>query len=131
MRHHTLTTLTTSIELPEDVWWSDEFAWTPIAESNEFSLTGSLIVDVGTRQAGRPVTLASNPNGGWVTRAIVMALQAQRDTPQATISLTLADGRTLTVKHDRTRPFEATPVRPASDMTAATSYRITLPLIEI
>lgn len=133
MQHHTLSTLVPAIaiELPADVWWADEFDWTPIAENSEYSLTGSLIIDIGVRQAGRPITLTSNANGGWVHRSTVQDLQAQRDAPNATATLVLADGRTLTVKHDRTRPFEAAPVRPASDMTAATAYRTTLPLIEI
>lgn len=128
MRNHTLG----AIAIPEDVWWQDEFDWTPIAESTEYGLTGALVIDIGIREAGRPITLVSNPAGGWVPRATVQALQAQRDsTPVSTLALTLADGRVITVKHDRTRQFEAAPVRPVSDMTAATPYRITLPLIEV
>lgn len=127
MKNHSLG----GIAIPEDVWWSDEFDWTPLVQSTEYSVTGALIVDQGTRLAGRLITLTSNENGGWVPRATVLALQAQRDAPQASLTLTLVDGRSLTVMHDATRNFEASPVRPAADMTASTPYRITLPLIEI
>jgi len=127
MRMHSLS----SIAIPEDVWWEDEFDWDAISQSTEYSVTGTLVVDQGIRQAGRPITLTSSANGGWVSRGTVMALQAQRDVPEATFTLTLADGRSFTVMHDLSRTFEARPVRPASDMSDASPYRITLPLIEI
>lgn len=128
LRNHTLGT----IEIPEDVWWSDEFAWNAIAQETDYSLTGALIVHVGARQAGRQITLASNPaGGGWVPRATVLALRAQRAMPDERFTLTLADGRQFIVMHDNARAFDAAPVRPACDLTAASNYRITLPLIEV
>lgn len=127
MRHHTLDT----IEIPEDVWWSDEFAWSAVEQTTEYSVTGALIIDVGTKQAGRSITLQSAARGGWVPRGVVLALQAQRAVPDAELPLVLADGREFLVRHDHSRDMEAEPVRPAADMTDDTPYRITLPLIEV
>ncbi|WP_245650976.1 hypothetical protein [Thauera butanivorans] len=127
LRNHTLG----AIQIPEDVWWSDEFAWSAVEQSTEYSLTGALIVHVGLRSSGRQITLASNPNGGWVERSVVLALQAQRAMPDERFILTLADGRQFIVMHDNARAFDAAPVRPACDLTAASNYRITLPLIEV
>lgn len=127
MRNHTLGT----IEIPEDVWWSDEFAWSDIEQATEYSVTGALIIDVGIRQAGRKITLQSNPRGGWVPRSTVLDLQAQRGNPGGTYTLSLADGREYTVAHDHSRSLEAEPVRPAADMAGITPYRITVPLIEV
>ena len=127
MRTHTLGT----VEIPEDVWWSDEFEWSAVELSTERSLTGALIIHQGIKQAGRTITLISNQHGGWVSRATVLALQAQRDQADEQFALDLADGREFVVMHDQTRPFEAIPVRPAADLTLASPYRITLPLIEV
>ncbi|THF61538.1 hypothetical protein E6C76_20100 [Pseudothauera nasutitermitis] len=126
MRNHTLG----AIAIPEDVWWTDEFAWSALAQENDTGLTGALIIHQGLRTEGRPITLTSNTNGGWVPRGTVLALHAQRALPDTRLTLTLADGREFTVMHDLTREFEAAPVRPACDMTNATNYRITLPLIQ-
>jgi hypothetical protein len=128
LRNHTLA----GILNPEDVWWEDEFDWQAIEQAHEYSLTGALIIDQAERQAGRRITLVSNANGGWVPRGTVRALHTQRATPNTTpLTLTLADGRIFSVLHDTTREVEATPNRPAADMTDATHYRITLPLIEV
>lgn len=127
MRKHSIG----SIEIQEDVWWSDEFAWNPVEQSSTRSLTGARLVQVGVKVKGRPITLSSNERGGWVPRSTVLALHAQRALPGQTFALTLADGRVFSVQHDPEREFSAAPVRPAADITDATPYRITLPLIEV
>ncbi len=127
MRNHTLAT----VAIPADVWWSDEFAWTPVAQATSRSLTGARIVQVGLKVKGRPITLTSSERGGWVPRSTVLALQALAAVPGATYTLTLADGRAFTVAFDAERDFTATPIRPAADMTDASKYRVTLPLIEV
>ncbi|CAI10232.1 hypothetical protein ebB249 [Aromatoleum aromaticum EbN1] len=127
MRHHILGT----VAIPEDVWWSDEFAWNPVAQATTRSLTGARLVQLGVKLKGRPITLASSERGGWVTRGTVLSLRALADVPGATYTLTLADGRTFTVAFDADRDFIAAPVRPAADMTDASKYRVTLPLIEV
>jgi hypothetical protein len=120
-----------AISLPADVWWSDEFDWSALEQTAEYSITGALIVDQGVRLAGRQITLASADRGGWVPRSTVLALQAQRAAIGTSYTLTLADGRIYTVIHDAARQMQAAPVRPAYDMTDDTQYRVTIPLIEI
>lgn len=127
MRYHTLA----AIEIPEDVWWTDEFDWTTHAQSVTRSLTGARIVQIGLKQKGRPITLSSNERGGWVSRSLVLALQTQRAAAATPLTLTLADGRSFTVAHDLERPFIAAPLHPAADLGATSPYRITLPLVEV
>lgn len=127
MRYHTLG----AVQIPEDVWWTDEFAWRAVEQSSTRSLTGARIVQLGTKTKGRPITLTSNERGGWVPRSTVLALRALADAPGITYTLTLADGRAFQVQFDHERDFQATPVRPAADMTGASSYRVTIPLIEV
>ena len=51
--HHTLAT----IQIPRGLVWVDEHDWTPVESATEYSITGALLVDAGTRLAGRPITL--------------------------------------------------------------------------
>ena len=62
---HTLATMS----LPRSLVWVDEFQWTAPLRAQEYSITGALIVDVATRQAGRPITLQGVADHGWMTRA--------------------------------------------------------------
>ena len=127
MRYHTLG----AVQIPEDVWWTDEFAWRAVEQSSSRSLTGARIVQIGIKAKGRPITLTSNENGGWVPRSTAMALRALFDAAPVTQTLTLADGRTFQVQIDPEREFSATPVRPAADLTDSSPYRIVLPMIEV
>ena len=49
----TLTNATSTLALPPDLDWPDEFSWSPIKTKVEPSITGSLIIDVGVLSAGR------------------------------------------------------------------------------
>ena len=64
MANHTLNALA----LPGDMMWTDEFNWSPVERSIDYSLTGALIVDIGTRQAGRTITLEGADDAGWLPR---------------------------------------------------------------
>ena len=54
---------TTTLALPPDLEWQDEFDWTPVEHSTDYSNTGSLIVHEGERQDGRPITLFGGTDG--------------------------------------------------------------------
>ncbi len=89
-----------SVTLPGDLKWADEFAWSAVARSAEYSLTGALIVEEATKQAGRPITLEGKSESQgyiWLERSVILALHALVATPLWTGTLTLADGRTFSV----------------------------------
>ncbi|MBZ4194218.1 MAG: hypothetical protein LAE24_07925 [Candidatus Contendobacter sp.] len=90
-----------SFTLPAGLCWSDEFAWSPLGQSSEYSLTGALLVQQSVKLAGRPITLTGTSSGtshtAWLTRAQVLTLQAKLDT-NADMTLTLHDSRTFTVR---------------------------------
>lgn len=97
-----------ALTLPDGLVWSDEDAWSPIAQSIEYGLTGSLIVDLGEKQGGRPITLRGARDGnshtaliansqlyrGWSSR---VTLRTVLWTVNAEFVLTLHDGRMFTV----------------------------------
>lgn len=82
--------------LPSGLRWSDEFDWTPTVQSTQYTLTGALVVDQATKQAGRPITLVGGRQWAWLTRTQALALQALLATG-AEMTLTLHDARTFTV----------------------------------
>lgn len=97
-----------ALTLPDGLAWSDEDAWSPIAQSTEYGLTGSLIVDLGEKQAGRPITLRGAKDGNSHTAFIARSqvyrgwsslesIRAALWAASAEFVLTLHDGRTFTV----------------------------------
>jgi hypothetical protein len=114
------------VTLPGDLRWADEFAWSPVVQSAEYSLTGALIVQTATRLAGRPITLEAQRDT-WVTRDTVLAVQALADTPGWVGVLTLHDGRVFTVAF-RDERVSAEPVRHIAPHEDADAYTLTLQL---
>lgn len=80
----TLTSGATVIELPEDLEWVDELTSWAVAQSEEYSLTGALIIQRSKRLAGRPITLQSGGNFGWATRETIEALKALDELAEST-----------------------------------------------
>jgi hypothetical protein len=126
----------TALLLPDDLLWSDEHVWTPAVSSVSYLLTGALLVQSATRQAGRPITLIGPSDMAWVTRATLETLRswaavALSDT-SGRFTLTLANGRTFTVafRHQDTA-IEAEPVLGIPARSDADFYRLTLRLMEI
>jgi hypothetical protein len=122
--------------LPDDLLWSDEHAWTPAVSSVSYLITGALLVQSATRQAGRPITLIGPADMAWVTRTTLETLRswaavALSDT-NGRFALTLADGRVFTVafRHQDTA-IEAEPVLGIPARSDADFYRLTVRLMEI
>lgn len=122
-----------TVQLPRGLIWVDEFDWRPVEASTEYTLSGALVYDSATRQAGRPITLQANEDAGWLgmTRAVVLAIQALASAPGAVYVLTLADGRSFDVAFAPDNPFEARPVARPELPGADHPYVATLRLIEV
>ena len=122
-----------TITLPVDLHWEDETDWTPVEQSQEYSLAGSLVLDAGTKQAGRPITLAGGDDRAWASRTTVLALMAKAALPGEEMTLTLNDDRTFTVmfRHGDGKPVDAKPVIPYNTPDAADYYTLTLRLMEV
>ena len=87
-----------ALTLPSGLTWSDEFSWNQLNVTTEYSLTGALIVDTASKQAGRSITLTGGINFGWITRSDLLILKSLLENcPDTGIVLTLHDGRTFNV----------------------------------
>ena len=124
----TLTDGTTVISLPPDMDWRDEFAWTPVEHSTDYSLTGSLVVQEDERQDGRPLTLFGGREV-WVDRSTVEALYAMASVADQVMTLALW-GQNFTVMFRRPA-IEAEPIWRLGNPGETHQYAITVNLMEI
>lgn len=121
-----------SVTLPDDMEWTDEYSWAAVEQSAEYSVTGSLVVDVAVRNAGRPITLESGP-AVWISRGTLEQLRSLANVPGKVMTLTLADARVIQVMfrlHDGPG-IEARPVLFAAPMASGDWYTLTLNLMEV
>ncbi|WP_221800431.1 hypothetical protein [Oceanobacter mangrovi] len=116
------------IELPENLYWQDETAFKPFASSQEWSVSGALVLEYQALSYGRPITLT----GGWITRADLAVLQAMESVPANKRTLVLNDTTTHSVQFDLAAGgIESSPLWPTTTPDDSTEYTLTLHLITV
>ena len=125
-----------TLALPDDLLWSDEHGWSPVVSSVSYLITGALLVQSATRQAGRDITLVGAADMAWVTRSVVNVLRDWAALPLDSVTgrfeLTLMDGRVFTVAFRHADgAMEAEPVTGFPARNDSDFYRITLKLMQI
>lgn len=97
----------TTANLGDRFVWADEFSWSPVEQVTEPGTTGALMVHVGARSAGRPITL-DGTDTCWISRSLCSTLAAWAALPGITLTLTLRGvARQVIFDHER-GGFEAT-----------------------
>ena len=120
-----------TVSLPDDLDWPDEFGWSPVTQKTEHSITGSLIVDIGVRAAGRQITLRGDRGVAWTTREVAAQLQAWAAIGGAQMTLMLR-GSTRQVLFDHERSaLEWNPVDVYSDPLPTDRGWLVLRFIEV
>lgn len=122
----------TTINLPDDIQWSDEFDWSPVGQSAERGVTGALIVQARAMTAGRPVTLRADDNSAWTRRSVVEQLRNAAAIPGQVMALTI-NGQVLNVifRHHDGQAVEATPIAIYASYTSDDFYRVTLKFMTV
>ena len=125
-----------TLALPDDLLWSDEHTWSPVVSSVSYLITGALLVQSATRQAGRDITLVGAADMAWVTRSVVNVLREWAALPldavTGRVELTLMDGHMFTVAFRHADgAIEAEPVTGFPARNDNDFYRITLKLMQI
>lgn len=96
----THTPSSTTVTLPDALRWSDEYTWSPVEQSQTYTITGALLIEEATKQAGRPITLEGAMDATWCTRALVDQLHAWAQTAGIVLTLTLRGvARSVTFDH--------------------------------
>ena len=125
-----------TLALPDDLLWSDEHTWSPVVSSVSYLITGALLVQSATRQAGRDITLVGAADMAWVNRSVVNVLRDWAALPLDSVTgrfeLTLTGGRMFTVAFRHADgAIEAEPVTGFPARNDNDFYRITLKLMQI
>ena len=113
----TLTAGSTTIELSNQLSWLNEFAWTPVQLTTEYSITGAMITQKGVKLSGQPMELGC----AGVQRSLVTSLEAIKDFA-GEMQLNFRNN-TYTVIWDST-PFESTPLKDLIEPTDTDWYTL-------
>ena len=124
----------TTLELSDRLIWTDEYSWSAVVSANRYTTNGSLVVHVGKRQAGRPITLNGRETEAWITREVCDQVRAWRDLAGAQFQLVVR-GVARTVRFDTSEGsgFEADPVWKLNDSehTPEVLYRPFFKFLEV
>jgi len=121
-----------TLTLPAGLVWIDEFSAHPVAQTVRRTLDGGIVTYYTGTQGGRPITLESEPDAGWITRAQADALALMAQSPGAVYTLTLR-GQTFQVvfRHHEPPAFDARPLVNRPDPQPSDFYLCTLKLMTI
>lgn len=99
------------IQLHSQYSWSDEHDWSGLAQSTPVrTLSGALVIQQGTKQAGRPIHLVGQ--NAWMARSELKQLQAMTAVPELQFALTHPDSRVFNVMFSRPAIANISPVKP-------------------
>ncbi len=127
-----MTIVIDGIALPPGLLWIDEFSAHSVAQTVKRALDGSLVVFYGGIQSGTQITLTSEPDAGWFTRAQVEAIELRARSPGAMYPLTLRGQSWLVMfRHHEAPAFEATPLISRPNPAPGDFYLGTLKLMTL
>lgn len=128
----TLTDLTTnqSLVLPAGLIWRDEFDWSPVESTQTYTLTGALIIEQASKQAGRPVSLSADDDMNWATRQTVNTLRQWQAIVKRVFRLSIG-GQTIDVIFDQNQPMSARPVKNIPQHDESDWFHVALNFIEV
>lgn len=120
------------IDLDPQHDWIDEYEWDPVAQTQDRTLTGKLVVQEGAKVHGRPITL-DGTGCAWTPLSVVRQLEALRDQPGLVMPLVLPDGRAFSVIFNRAEgaPLTARPVHREVFPSPDEPYEIVLRLVSV
>ena len=132
----TLSVGNTTLALDQDLYWSDEFSWSPIEQSVNRSVTGTLIVDVATKIGGRPITLQPYDDASaWMPGETVRQLQTWEANPTLVMTLGLRNvQRPVIFRRESGQPITVRPVVFVANPAAREIgdwYLVTLRFLEV
>lgn len=120
------------IALPAGLVWTDEFESRQVSQTITRTLDGSLVVFYGAQTRGQPITLTSEPDAGWLTRAQVEALALRAASPGGVFFLELRRQRwRVMFRHHEAPAFQATPLVNLAYPTSSNFYLATLKLMTV
>jgi hypothetical protein len=119
-----------TLALPDQLVWVDEYGWSDVKASKDYTLQGKLIVEqsVVSGSKGRPITLQSE--NAWMTRSDLNTLYAWAQEAGKEMTLTLHDSTLYNVcfRHWDAPVIEAENITGTPHRDADIEYILTLKL---
>ena len=127
-----MATTLNGVTLPLSLQWSDEFSSSQVSQTAKKTLDGNVVVYYGQLKNGRPITLESVSDGGWVQKSVVDQLQLIANTAGGVYTLSLR-GVTYSVmfRHHEGVAFEARPVIPVNAPVSGDYYLVKICLMVV
>lgn len=101
----------TRLELPDLLRWTDEHDWSPLAQAQpQYSLGGAVIVQQGSKLAGRPVTLGGEDDHNWLRRETLATLHDWAAVPELELTLDYHGGKYNVIFRNHEQALAASPV---------------------
>ena len=121
-----------TLTITDDLAWTDEFAWQPVEQTAERTITGALVVQTALRVAGRPITLAPpDDSSAWLTRALVDQLRAWAAVPAKEMVLVYRGVSRDVIWRHEDGAIDARPIVDFADVESTDYYSATLRFMEI
>ncbi len=114
------------LPLPDDVIWTDELAFSSIAQTITPTLTGAIVVEENDAAIGRPITLK-----GVGPLSLIKQLKNIEAVINHQMSLVLLDGITRTVIFKRPGVAATPLLGDFADPSDTDPYEFTLNLLEV
>lgn len=127
-----LTRGVTTLTLPSDLLWTNEYDWPSVKQSTKQLLTGALLVQSAAKLAGREIDLEGGEQYAWAPRSLVDSLYAWTLLPGEVFGLVLRTGPAVNVIFNHEKgALKASPILDFSDPDAADQYQIALRFLKV
>lgn len=127
----TLTYGATTLTLPDDLQWPDEFAWVPVSSTQSYSAGGALLINRGVKLSGRPITLQGGPTWAWMDRTTALTLLEWAGVAGAALTLSYRSVSYSVKFAPVDAPLDVTPVVDYADPEGTDFYYATLRFITV
>lgn len=118
----------TTISMPDDFVWEDEFGWKPVEQRTRYTVTGALRLDSVAKQAGRRIVLGGEV---WLTRTVLGALYDASLLAGQQFTLTYRGVAHTVVFDHEAGAIEAPPVVDYADPDPSDSHIVRLRFIKV
>lgn len=125
-----------TLELPPELYWSNEFAWSEVKASHARGITGSFIAVQSIARKGNPIILSAPEDMNWASRVLVEELQILANTPNTKLLLTIPrkNGniqKNVMFDYTQESPIVAQPVRGYESADPKDDFHLTLYFVEV
>lgn len=116
-----------NLDLPENLYWKNEFEHKNLAQSVERTVSGGVVVEHASLSYGQEIKLT----GAWATRAEISVLKTLENT-NGIMAFTCNDSTTHSVVFDiESGGIGAELLTPELNPTAETLYELTINLLTV